>query len=149
MLFCRTKCYSFIPPCIAVLTTLVDDDGPNKLNVSVTIGEPANFSCTVSDGDTNFTIIWKIGGQEYYCDDEPEIGADIECEMNDHVSMLYIQSTSLFGVGIHEVQCIFQPNIHPNYANDPSFLLEFNENTTKTKTLEILNSYTTSKLMLK
>ena len=140
-MFCNA---SFLPHSIAVLTTLIHGDSPNS--VLVTIGEPAHFSCRVSDGDTNFTIIWKVGGHEYYCD-EPEVDADIECEMNGCVSMLQIQNTPLLGVGTHEVQCIFQPNIHQNYINDPSFVLQFNQNTTKNITLEILNSDTTSELI--
>ena len=134
----------------AVLSTLADIQVLDS--VSVDIGEPATVSCAIIVGDTDFQIIWRISNSEYHCD-ENKIYVSINCNIVGNISLLQIEDTSFLGAGSHVVQCILQPNIHPNYTNDPSFLHRLNNNIMKTIILMInstskLNSILTLKLMI-
>ena len=97
-------------------------------------GEQTAISCNIVTGDTDFHIIWKIDEVEYTCI-QPEMDPNIECT-NDII--LQIQNTTFLGVGNHDIQCILQPNIQPDYKNDPSFQSHFNDNITNTVTLTII-----------
>ena len=65
--------------CAVVLSTLSADGGFSY--VTVVIGEPANFACSIVSGDTDFNIIWKIAGFEYFCD-QHEVDPNIKCSVN-------------------------------------------------------------------
>ena len=127
--------------CAVVLSTLSADGGFSY--VTVVIGEPANFACSIVSGDTDFNIIWKIAGFEYFCD-QHEVDPNIKCSVNSNTSLLRIENTNFLGIGNHKIQCVLQPDIHQNYTNDPSFISQFRENITNTGTFELLRSDSTT-----
>lgn len=106
--------------------------------MSVDIGEPANLSCTLIVGDTDFQMIWRIGSSDYLCDENEISYVNINCKIVGNISLLQIEDTSFLGAGSHVVQCILRTiNIHPNYTNDPSFLHQLSDNIMKTIILMI------------
>ena len=79
--------------CAAVLSTLSADGDFSY--VTVIIGEPANFACTIVSGDTDFNIIWKIAGFEYFCD-QHEVDPNIKCSVNSNTRVCSGQKTTIF-----------------------------------------------------
>ena len=67
-----------------------------------------------------------------------------QCDIVGNASVLQIVNTNVLGAGTHEVECILQPNIHQNYTNDVSFRSKFNENITRTATLEVMMEVTST-----
>ena len=120
---------------LTVLSTLTNDNIIN--NTIVNIGDTATFSCSFLRRDTDFNIIWKIREFEYPCDSLQK-DSGVQCYIAGNASVLHIVNTTVLGTGTREVECILQPNIHQNYTNDVSFQSEFNENTTRAVTLEVI-----------
>ena len=109
-----------------VLSTLAEEIG----NVSVTVGEPATFYCSILKRDTVFNITWRIDNNEYICDRYSTVSSDsnIFCSFNDSLSVLQIKDTGSLGTGTHTVQCALQQIIPENFTSDDSFLAEFGDN---------------------
>ena len=119
---------------LTVLSTLADD---NITNISVTIGEPATFSCNFERRDTDFNIIWKVGELEYPCNNLP-MDSEFKCNKSGNAGVLQIADTTVVGAGTYIVQCILQPTIDQKYKIDPSFQPQFSENIIRTATLEVV-----------
>lgn len=121
-----------------VLSTLGEE---KEIQPSTAVfGEPTNLTCPLVRGDTNFAIFWKINNLTVFCDACNATTCDIECSNSFNASILQIENTSRLGVGSHQVECILQPNIHPNYTSDATFLPQFQDNVTKRAMLLIYNT---------
>ena len=86
--------------------------------MSVTLGDPANFSCSATGSEV--TIEWTVDGEGYGSCPQEEGAAG--CSEISHVneteikSTLSIPSTTVLGVGIHLVECVVRQNIAELFA---------------------------------
>ena len=117
-----------------VLSTLANDVIDD---LSVAFGEPANFSCGIVEGDTDFDLLWRIGQSEYRCNDS-EMDSNIKCKTNRSVNVFQIENTTAVGGGTYQVQCVMMPGIELNYRSDPSFKPKFAEDVVRTATLMVI-----------
>ena len=118
-----------------VLSTLAEEIG----NVSVTVGEPATFYCSILKHDTDFNITWRIDNNEYICDGYSTDSSDsnIFCSFNDSLSVLQIKDTDPLGAGTYTLQCALQQIIPVNFTSADSFLAGFGDNVVREAVLTV------------
>ena len=91
-------------------------------NMTVIIGEQANFSCSAVGSEVD--IQWKVNDTMYeICPAEGHTDICFENSyMNDTAttrSTLIITNSSSLGVGTHTVQCIVQQDLDPGFGTKP------------------------------
>ena len=90
-------------------------------DASVTIGDPATFTCYAAKGDTDFSISWKVDDEVYTCDASDTSSENIHCfMMNDTVSVLRIENTTTLATMSHTVECILRHSIPTKFLGDCS-----------------------------
>ena len=91
-------------------------------DMTVSIGEQANFSCSAEGSAVN--IEWTVDDEEYeIC--SPAGDTDI-CFKNSYMSdtattrsTLIITNSSSLGVGTHTVQCVVKQDLDPGFGTEP------------------------------
>ena len=90
-------------------------------DASVTIGDPATFTCYAAKGDTDFSISWKVDDEVYTCDASDTNSESIHCfMMNDTVSVLRIENATTLATMSHTVECILRHTIPTKFLGDCS-----------------------------
>ena len=90
-------------------------------DASVTIGDPATFTCYAAKGDTDFSISWKVDDEVYTCDASDTSSENIHCfMMNDTVSVLRIDNTTTLATMSHTVECMLRHSIPTKFLEDCS-----------------------------
>ena len=114
-LFYQTLLLCIVLSLNTVLSTLNEIE-----DASVTIGDPATFTCYAAKGDTDFSISWKVDDEVYTCDASDTSSENIHCfMMNDTVSVLRINTTTLATMS-HTVECILRQTIPPEFLGNCS-----------------------------
>ena len=115
-LFYQTLLLCIILSLNTVLSTLNEIE-----DASVTIGDPATFTCYAAKGDTDFSISWKVDDEVYTCDASDTSSENIHCfMMNDTVSVLRIENTTTLATMSHTVECILRHTIPTKFLEDCS-----------------------------
>ena len=113
-------------------------------DASVTIGDPATFTCYAAKGDTDFSISWKVDEVPYTCDASDALDAstdNVHCSMNEDSSELKIENTTSLGVGSYTVECILQHTIPSDFQGDcPTFCANVTQSATLVKPTIVSNS---------
>ena len=111
---------------ITVLSTLAQIE-----DASVTIGDPATFTCNAERRDTGFSISWKVDEVPYTCGPSNANSDNIHCSMNEDSSELKIENTTSLGVGSYTVECILQHTIPSEFQGDcPTYCMNVTESVT-------------------
>jgi hypothetical protein len=135
---------NYIPPTIVVqkivLSTLSGEIG----DVSVAVGEPANFVCNILRGDTDISISWTVDSETFTCGGTDSSSENIHCYMkNETAGVLQIENTTALGVRSHDVECILQNVVPERFRGDCDLLPQGScDDVTKSATLEISNGPT-------
>ena len=117
-LFYQTLLLCIVLSLNTVLSTLNEIE-----DASVTIGDPATFTCYAAKGDTDFSISWKVDDEVYTCDASDTNSENIHCFiMNDTVSVLRIDNTTTLATMSHTVECILRHTIPTKFLGDCSLL---------------------------
>ena len=119
---------------LSVLSNVVSPAAP------VTLGDRATLYCNVLKQDTDFSISWRIGSDEYTCDGSHDADhTNFHCSVNATHSVLQIEYSTTLGARSHRVQCIMRQIFPQVFIEDPSFLPMFSADITRETTLVILN----------
>ena len=102
--------------CLLVLSTLAEDA---VVAAPVSVGTVAVVTCKIIKEDTNFSISWRVDGQNVCDVDMPT--DDITCFTIATHGVLQLENTTSLGVGNHPVECVLEQDIDPLFIEDPSF----------------------------